>query len=176
MDIIGKKLRHVGTIEARREQEAIEKVVALFRIQPGVRDKLVAATRTTGRSRCGGVFRKPTQEEAQRVEKILASKAEGVIRSDFGPSRCRRRVDNQQKILAGRSLALRFSLTDPLLRQQVEALGDGQVSAAGYLIRCGLSVGEARGGVRPIAGGFLQGRGHLRVQRVCNKYKEELAY
>jgi hypothetical protein len=77
--------------------------------------------------------------------------------------------------LAGRS-PLRFALTDLLLRQPVKVLGDGQASAAGCLIGCGLGVGEACGGVRPIAGGFLQGRRHLGVQRVCNKYKEELAH
>jgi hypothetical protein len=77
--------------------------------------------------------------------------------------------------LAGRS-PLRFALTDLLLRQPVKVLGDGQASATGCLIGCGLGVGEACGGVRPIAGGFLQGRRHLGVQRVCNKYKEELAH
>ena len=42
VDLIGKKLQHVGTIEARSEQEAIEEVVKLFGITPAVRDKLVA--------------------------------------------------------------------------------------------------------------------------------------
>ena len=77
--------------------------------------------------------------------------------------------------LAGRSPALRFALTDLLLRQPVKVLGDGQVNAAGYLIGCCLGVGEARDGVRLVAGGFLLGRRHLGVQRVCIKYKEELA-
>ena len=42
VDLIGKKLQHVRTIEARSEQEAIEEVVKLFGIAPAVRDKLVA--------------------------------------------------------------------------------------------------------------------------------------
>jgi hypothetical protein len=42
VDLIGKKLQHVGTVEARSEQEAIEEVVALFGVQPVLRDKLVA--------------------------------------------------------------------------------------------------------------------------------------
>ena len=78
--------------------------------------------------------------------------------------------------LAGRSPALRFALTDLLLRQPVKVLGDGQVSAAGCLIGCGLGIYEACRGVRLVAGGFLQGRRHLEVQRVCDKYKEELAH
>ena len=78
--------------------------------------------------------------------------------------------------LAGRSPALRFALTDLLLRQPVKVLGDGQVSAAGCLIGRGLGIYEACRGVRLVAGGFLQGRRHLEVQRVCNKYKEELAH
>ena len=32
VDIVGKKLEHIGTVEARTEQEAIEEVAALFRI------------------------------------------------------------------------------------------------------------------------------------------------
>ena len=47
VDLIGKKLQHVGTIEARTEQEAIEEVVALFRIAPALRDKLVATKVST---------------------------------------------------------------------------------------------------------------------------------
>ena len=78
--------------------------------------------------------------------------------------------------LAGRSPALRFALTDLLLRQSVKVLGDGQVSAAGYHIGCGLGVGEARNGVRLIAGGFLQGRRHLGSSVCASKYKEELAH
>ena len=78
--------------------------------------------------------------------------------------------------LAGRSPALRFALTDLLLRQQVKVPGDGQVSAAGYLIGCGLGVGEARDGVRLIAGGPLQWCRHLGSSVVLDEYKEELAH
>ena len=42
IDLIGKKLQHVGTIEARTELEAIEEAAKLFRIAPAVRDKLIA--------------------------------------------------------------------------------------------------------------------------------------
>ena len=42
VDLIGKKLQHVGTVEARTEQEAIDEVAKLFRIAPALRDKLTA--------------------------------------------------------------------------------------------------------------------------------------
>jgi hypothetical protein len=42
VDLIGKKLQHVGTLEAWTEQEAVEEVAKLFRIAPAVRDKLTA--------------------------------------------------------------------------------------------------------------------------------------
>ena len=44
IDLIGKKLQQVGTIEARTELEAIEEAAQLFRIAPAVRDKLIATT------------------------------------------------------------------------------------------------------------------------------------
>jgi hypothetical protein len=42
IDLVGKKLQHVGTIEARTELEAIDEAAKLFRIDPVVRDKLIA--------------------------------------------------------------------------------------------------------------------------------------
>ena len=42
IDIIGKKLRHVGTIDANTAEQAIDEAAKLFRIEPAVRDKLVA--------------------------------------------------------------------------------------------------------------------------------------
>jgi hypothetical protein len=69
--------------------------------------------------------------------------------------------------LLDRSPALHLALIDQLLRQQVKVPGDGQPSAKGCLIGCCLGVGEARGGMCPIAGGLLQRSRHLEVQRVC---------
>jgi hypothetical protein len=40
IDLLGKTLRHVGTIEALTAEQAIDE--AAFRIEPAVRDKLVA--------------------------------------------------------------------------------------------------------------------------------------
>jgi hypothetical protein len=42
VDLIGEKLRHVGTIEANTAEEAIDEAAKLFGIEPAVRDKLVA--------------------------------------------------------------------------------------------------------------------------------------
>jgi hypothetical protein len=42
IDLIGKTLRRVGTIEAETAEQAIDEATKLFRIEPAVRDKLVA--------------------------------------------------------------------------------------------------------------------------------------
>jgi hypothetical protein len=42
VELIGKKLQRVGTIEARTELEAIDEAAKLFRIDTAVRDKLIA--------------------------------------------------------------------------------------------------------------------------------------
>ncbi len=42
LDLIGKKLQHVGTVDANTEQEAIEAAVKFFRIEPALRFKLMA--------------------------------------------------------------------------------------------------------------------------------------
>ncbi len=49
VDLIGKKLRHVGTIEAKTSDEAIDEAARLFGIEPSVRDKLVATKVETKR-------------------------------------------------------------------------------------------------------------------------------
>jgi hypothetical protein len=41
VDIIGKKLRHIGTIEAATETEAVETAIKELRIEPGHRSKVV---------------------------------------------------------------------------------------------------------------------------------------
>ena len=60
-------------------------------------------------------------------------------------------------------LTFRFALADFLLRQQIKVPCNGQVRAAGCRISCGLGIRKACGGVRPIAGGSLQGGRHFRV-------------
>jgi hypothetical protein len=42
IDLIGKKLQHVGTIEADNEKQAIEGAAKLFNLDAGRRSKLVA--------------------------------------------------------------------------------------------------------------------------------------
>ena len=42
VDFKGKRLQHVGTIKATTAEDAINEVVKLFRIEPMLRDKLVA--------------------------------------------------------------------------------------------------------------------------------------
>jgi hypothetical protein len=49
VDLIGKKLRHVGTIEAGTAEDAINEAAKLFQIEPIVRDKLVATKVETKR-------------------------------------------------------------------------------------------------------------------------------
>jgi hypothetical protein len=42
VDFKGKRLQHVGTIKANSAEDAINEVAKLFRIEPRLRDKLVA--------------------------------------------------------------------------------------------------------------------------------------
>ena len=42
IDLIGEKLRNVGTIEANTADKAIDEAAKLFRIGPTLRDKLIA--------------------------------------------------------------------------------------------------------------------------------------
>ena len=42
IDFIGKTLRRVGTIEAETAEQAIDEAAKLFRLEPAVRDKLMA--------------------------------------------------------------------------------------------------------------------------------------
>jgi hypothetical protein len=49
VDLIGKKLQHVGTVEATTEAEAIEAAVTELRIQPALRFKIMV-TKMVGRS------------------------------------------------------------------------------------------------------------------------------
>ncbi len=42
VDVKGKRLQHVGTIKADTAEDAINEVAKLFRIEPRLRDKLVA--------------------------------------------------------------------------------------------------------------------------------------
>ena len=42
IDLIGKTLRRVGTIEAATAEQAIDEAAKLFRIEPAVGDKLMA--------------------------------------------------------------------------------------------------------------------------------------
>ena len=43
VDLIGKKLQHVGTVEATSEREAIEAAMKELRIEPVLRSKVVVA-------------------------------------------------------------------------------------------------------------------------------------
>ena len=49
VDLISKKLRHVGTIEAATAEDAINEAARLFDIASAVRDKLVATKIETKR-------------------------------------------------------------------------------------------------------------------------------
>ena len=40
VDIIGKKLQHVGTVEAAGEREALEEAIKRFDVRPALRSKL----------------------------------------------------------------------------------------------------------------------------------------
>jgi 1,2-phenylacetyl-CoA epoxidase PaaB subunit len=42
VDVIGKRLQHVGTVEAATDREAIEAAIKNFRVERMLRDKLVA--------------------------------------------------------------------------------------------------------------------------------------
>ena len=45
VDFKGNRLQHVGTIEASTAEHAVNEVANLFRIEPRLRDKLVAIKR-----------------------------------------------------------------------------------------------------------------------------------
>jgi hypothetical protein len=42
VDFMGTTLRHVGRVDAATAEQAIDEVAKLFRIEPAVRDKLMA--------------------------------------------------------------------------------------------------------------------------------------
>jgi hypothetical protein len=42
VDFKGKRLQHVGTIEANTAEDAVNQVAKLFRIEPMLRDNLIA--------------------------------------------------------------------------------------------------------------------------------------
>lgn len=42
VDFMGTTLRHVGSVDAATAEQAIDEVAKLFRIEPAVRDKLMA--------------------------------------------------------------------------------------------------------------------------------------
>jgi hypothetical protein len=42
IEIIGKKLRQVGTVEANTAEQAVDEAAKLFGVESAVRDKLVA--------------------------------------------------------------------------------------------------------------------------------------
>jgi hypothetical protein len=42
VDIIGKRPQHIGTVDAASEREAIEAAIKLFRVEPALRNKLMA--------------------------------------------------------------------------------------------------------------------------------------
>lgn len=43
VDLIGKKLQHVGTVEAANEREALAEAIKVFDVRPALRSKLVVA-------------------------------------------------------------------------------------------------------------------------------------
>jgi hypothetical protein len=42
IDLIAKTLRHIGTIEANNAEHAIDEAAILFRVEPALRDRLIA--------------------------------------------------------------------------------------------------------------------------------------
>jgi 1,2-phenylacetyl-CoA epoxidase PaaB subunit len=40
VDIIGKKLQHVGTLDADNEREALAEAIRLFEVRPALRSKI----------------------------------------------------------------------------------------------------------------------------------------
>jgi 1,2-phenylacetyl-CoA epoxidase PaaB subunit len=43
VDLIGKKLQHVGTVDAANEREARAEAIKIFEVRPALRSKLVVA-------------------------------------------------------------------------------------------------------------------------------------
>jgi hypothetical protein len=42
VDLIGKHLRHIGTVDAPTEREAIDAAIKIFQVEPALRTKLIA--------------------------------------------------------------------------------------------------------------------------------------